>query len=245
MTDLLSQLSSQLASVPGVQMVGGVPILNTNMQSPESQSSIFGNQIPSKSGVLEGFHTNQLVSADVAIESRLCTKIVNKKTGHEWNRDLSPNGHWDVLYGRALMFPDEFEVLMEAESRRVIEFEGDYGNERRPVYDVQYLKALGKNKLDEIGRMYGVKSTRKPELIIKIINAQADLVSQVRADQISEKLVAPLTGYSESATDTQPSAAAIALEESFVNEQQVAPVRNDVVESTAPPVKKLPFGRKA
>lgn len=244
MTDLLSQLSSIAASVPGAQMVGGVPILPSNLQAPSTQAQMFGNQIPGKSGVLQEFHTNQLVSADVAIESRLCTKIVNKKTGHEWDRDLSPNGHWDVLYGRALMHPEEFEVLMEAESRRVVEFEGDHGNERRPVFSVADLKALGKGKLDEIGRMYGVRDTRKPNLIIKIINAQAELVSQVRADQISDKLVAPIRGLSDNASDTQLTAAAAELEDSFNSEEKVAFVP-PVVEAPAPPVKKLPFGRKA
>lgn len=240
MTDTALSIQQIANAIPGARMVAGVPILPAQVQAPSTQGQMFGNQIPSKSGVLHEFHTNSLVTPEVAIECRLCAKIINKNTGFEWNRDLSPNGHWDVLYGRALKYPDEFEVVMEAESRRVVEVDGDYGAEHRPVFSVSDLKALAKGKLDEIGRVYGVASSRKQDLIVKIVNAQAELLAQVRADKISDRLVAPIKGESVHLEDTQLSLAAQAVE-SEIDSQVVEPI----TKPTPPPAVPKPFpGRK-
>lgn len=201
--------------IPGTKTVGGVPILPSNFQQSSTQAGLFGNQIPAQSGVLHEFVTNSLVPPELQMEARLCTKIINKNTGYEWDRDLSPAGHWDVAYAEAIKHPELFERVLEAESRRVVNFDGDFGKEMRPIYTIQDLKALAKHKLDEIGRMYNVRSNRKPDLIIKIINAQAELVAQVRYDQLQDGLVAPISGEHADSIDTDLTEEAKNLEESI------------------------------
>jgi hypothetical protein len=129
-----------------------------------------------------------IVNPELSIESRRCKSITNVFTGNTWVRDLDPRARWDQAYENAVFqndrTPGKFEFEMEDEPEYVIETEGSEGMEKRAIFTVAELQRMSKPRLDEIGRMYGVKSSKITSLILSITDAQTKLVEAAKLESL-------------------------------------------------------------
>ena len=128
----------------------------------------------------------QIVDPEIQIEARYCSEIVNKLTGNSWKRDLDPRSRWVQLYNRAKLNEKEFELIMEDTPPTVMEVEGDTGLEKRTVFNMMELEGSSMKKLQEIGKMYGVKANRKKDLILAILNEQSRLVLKSKVEHLPQ-----------------------------------------------------------
>jgi len=126
----------------------------------------------------------QIVDPEIQLEARYCSEIVNKLTGNSWMRDLDPRSRWTQLYHHAKMHEKIFELVMEEAPPTVMEVEGETGLEKRTVFNMFELEGSTMKKLQEIGKMYGVKANRKKDLILMILNEQSRMVLKARPEHL-------------------------------------------------------------
>jgi hypothetical protein len=129
-----------------------------------------------------------IVDPEISMESRRCKSITNVFTGNTWERDLDPRSRWDQAYQNAVFqndrTPGKFEFEMEDAPEYIIETEGNEGMEKRAIFTVAELQRMSKPRLDEIGRIYGVKSSKITSLILSITDAQTKLVEAARLESL-------------------------------------------------------------
>jgi len=135
-----------------------------------------------------GTEVGQIVDPEVSLASRLCKRITNTFTGCSWERTLDPRDRWNQLYERAILEnrtkPGMFELDMDDAPQSVVEVEGETGKEMRPIYTVMELSRFSKPRLDEIGRLYGVKHSRTQNLILAIMEAQTALYEKTKLEDL-------------------------------------------------------------
>lgn len=124
----------------------------------------------------------ELIPPEVKLEARQCKEIVNKITGHSWCRDLDPRARWATLYYEARLNEKTFECIMDDKEQTVMEVDGEEGPEIREVFTQMELEACGMRKLQDIGRLYGVRGVRKRDLILQILQSQTKLVMRSKAE---------------------------------------------------------------
>lgn len=125
-----------------------------------------------------------IVDPEIQLEARYCMEIVNKLTGNSWKQDLNPNARWSQLYHHAKMHEKIFELIMSEAPPTVMDVEGEAGLEKRQVFNMLELESSTMKKLQEIGRMYGVKANRKKDLILAILNEQSRLVLRSKPEHL-------------------------------------------------------------
>jgi len=125
----------------------------------------------------------ELIPPEVKLESRQCKEIINKISGFSWTRDLDPRARWATLYYEAKMNEKQFDCIMDDKEQTVMEVEGEEGPEIREVFNQIELEAQSMRKLQEVGRLYGVRGVRKRDLILQILQAQTKLVLRAKTEQ--------------------------------------------------------------
>ena len=135
-----------------------------------------------------GSEVSQIVDPEVSMEARRCIRITNVTTGNSWERSLDPRARWDQAYLRAMLendrTPGKFEVEMEEVDTVTAEFEGENGMERIALFTMEELNRMNKPRLDEIGRQWGVKSSKITTLKLGIMEAQNKLVEEAKLENV-------------------------------------------------------------
>lgn len=124
----------------------------------------------------------ELIPPEVKLEARQCNEIINRITGYSWKRDLDPRARWATLFYEAKLNEKIFECVMDEKSTTTMEVDGETGPEIREVFNQIELEGVSMKKLQEIGRLYGVRGVRKKDLILQILQAQTKLVLRAKAE---------------------------------------------------------------
>ena len=135
-----------------------------------------------------GSEISQIVDPEITLEARRCIRITNVLTGNTWERQLDPRARWDQAYLRAVLTndrtPGAFELEMEEVDTVTAEFEGENGMERIALFTMEELNRMNKPRLDEIGRQWGVKSSKITTLKLGIMEAQNQLVEEAKLENV-------------------------------------------------------------
>ena len=108
--------------------------------------------------------TPNINPAEAKINAGRCKLVRNKRNGAEFPRnDESPNA-WYVLYERALLHPEEFEVEYEVELAETVLGAAQFTESE--------LKSMNMPRLRKIALDYELTGNSKDELINGIIKAQ-------------------------------------------------------------------------
>ena len=125
---------------------------------------------------------------EIKLECRQCKEVINNYSGRSFLRNLDPRARWDLLYYNAKMnsigATPEFTLIMDEHEPTVMEVDGENGSEMRAMYTERELDGCNMRKLQEIGRLYGVKGTRRGDLKLQILQAQSALIVKARAEEL-------------------------------------------------------------
>lgn len=113
--------------------------------------------------------TANFLLPSVIADSATCCKITNRKTGMIFERVLSPDSGWEILYNDCLKKQNEF----------LLEYDGDTAASRNnvPRYSEAELKGKSFPVLQGIAEQYGKTARDKATLIQRILEAQDETVS--------------------------------------------------------------------
>ena len=107
-----------------------------------------------------------LVPMEAIQESKRCNKIVNRRSGAEFLRNLDPVNKWEVLYHRAICNKDEFDCFYDSETAAEGEVKG------KVTYTKADLETKSMPHLRKIGEQFEVTGVSKAEIIERILKAQ-------------------------------------------------------------------------
>ena len=113
------------------------------------------------------------------LDSMRCSHIRNKNTDAVFERCLDPLARWAEAYDRAIMMPDEFEVVYDA--ALAAQATDSY------VYTDAELRPLSMPELKQIGLERGATGKNKPDLIKNILAAQGNSVETGMSEEAKKK----------------------------------------------------------
>lgn len=138
----------------------------------ELRTPLRETQTVTSAGFKAADNSDRIVEASYTTESRLCKRILNKRTGVEFFRNLGERGGWDVLYKHCKLRPYEFELFMEDESALPPEEQLVDAETGQIFFQEQELLEKNIQQLREIGAKYGLTGRSKTELVSGILKAQ-------------------------------------------------------------------------
>lgn len=109
----------------------------------------------------------KLVEDNYVLDSRRCNKIINTKTGTEFERSTNEIDRWEFLFKYAKKNPDEFECDYDREIAN--QEPGSKSN-----YQEGDLKVMSMPTLQKVAKPLGVTGRSKEEIIKRILDAQGE-----------------------------------------------------------------------
>lgn len=115
---------------------------------------------------------SRVIEPDMRRESRLCRRILNKRTGREFFRNPEdPKQNWDILYKHCKQRSYEFELEMDDEFKTGEDHEL-ITKDGQVIYQEGELLGLNIQQLREIAQTFGFTGRSKSELVAGILKAQ-------------------------------------------------------------------------
>lgn len=111
---------------------------------------------------------DKLVEDIYLIDSKRCCLIVNKETGREFKRSLTPQDKWELVYFRSVKHPEEFECHYDKAITKGEELDRRYSKEELDTYSMPELR--------KIGKMFGVTGVSLNAIKTNIMEAQNQAV---------------------------------------------------------------------
>lgn len=109
----------------------------------------------------------KLVEDVYVLDSRRCSKIINKATGNVFERSPLEIDRWEFVYKHAKKNPDEFECEYD---RQIAAKDGE---EDTPyIYEESHLRVMSMPQLRKIAEPLGVTGVSKDQIIKRILEAQ-------------------------------------------------------------------------